>query len=38
VEQRQKETEHQKDLQRLRELRPIDDDFMVRQEVVVRIA
>jgi hypothetical protein len=30
--------QHQKDLQRLAQLRPIDDDLMVRQEVAVWIA
>ena len=30
--------QHEEDLQRLAQPRPIDDDFMVRQEVAVWIA
>lgn len=30
--------QHEEDLQRLAQLRPIDDDLMVRQEVAVWIA
>ncbi len=33
-----KQQQQEKDLQRLEQLRPIDDDFMVRQEVAVWIA
>lgn len=32
------EEQHKKDLERLEKMRPLDDDFMVRQEVAIRIA
>ena len=34
----QMDQKHQEDLQRIRGFRLLDDDFLVRQEVVVRIA